>query len=256
MTAPTREDAVRPGDAVRALNRGPLGAIRRTRAIDTVRARISLAVDLGLLAPGERLPNIASTAAALDVAEITVRRAFGALERDGVVERRPGRNGGTFIAESPRRGAVSETAGYHEDSERVHRLIDERAVMEAGFAHFAAERVDAAALRRLDTEIRAMDDATTWAEFHEADRRYHRALAESAALPSALEMYDQVTAELYRYYLPYTLSYLRASNDDHKRIAAALGHHDAAVAARLLGAHVAELHRTMYVGLIAEPPRY
>jgi GntR family transcriptional repressor for pyruvate dehydrogenase complex len=231
------------------LSRGPLAAIRRTSAMDTVRARISLAVDLALLAPGERLPNVPATAAALGVAEITVRRAFSALDREGVVERRPGRNGGTFIAARPRRGAVAEAAAYHEDTERVRRLIDERVVMEAGFAHFAAQRIDRADLDRLDAAIRDMDAVTTWADFHEADRRFHATIVAGAGLSGATAMYEQVTAELYRYFLPYSMDYLRTSNQQHKEIRTALGARDSALAAGLLSAHAAELHQSMYVGL-------
>ena len=39
-----------------ALTAPAVAGIRRLSAVDTVRARISLAVDLGLLAPGEWLP--------------------------------------------------------------------------------------------------------------------------------------------------------------------------------------------------------
>ncbi|MDT0470716.1 FCD domain-containing protein [Streptomyces sp. DSM 41014] len=235
--------------AAHPLSSDRLTAIRRTSALDTVRARISLAVDLGLLAPGERLPNVPDTARALGVGEITVRRAFGALEREGVVQRRPGRNGGTFIADRPRHHTVAETAAYREDSARVRRLIDERTVLEAGFGHLAALRVDDGMLADLDRAVAAMDDATTWAEFHAADRRFHTAVARGAGLPDACAMYERVTGELYRYFLPYSMDYLRRSNQEHKDIRAALAAHDAPLAARLLSAHAAELHRTMYMGL-------
>ncbi|MFJ4206512.1 hypothetical protein ACIP2Y_43845 [Streptomyces sviceus] len=52
-----------------------------------------------------------------------------------------------------------------------------------------------------------------------------------AGLPSALVMYERVTKELY--FLPYPMSYLRRSNDEHKRIRAALATHDGALTARL-----------------------
>ncbi|AXK34986.1 FadR family transcriptional regulator [Streptomyces armeniacus] len=226
-----------------------LAAIRRTSAVDTVRARISLAVDLGLLAPGERLPNVRVTAAAMDVGEITVRRALSALEREGVVTRRPGRAGGTFVAARPSHHTVEQVAAYEKDSERVHRLIDERAVLETGFAHLAAARLDAAGLAGLDRCIADMDAAESWAEFRAADERFHLGVAEGAGLPPALELYRRVTKELYLYFLPYPMSYLRESNEEHRRIRAALGAGDAAEAARLTQEHVAELHRTMYVGL-------
>ncbi|WP_449340624.1 GntR family transcriptional regulator, partial [Streptomyces canarius] len=85
-------------------NAPALDGIRRLTALDTVRARIGLAVDLGLLAPGERLPPTDRIAAALGVGEITVRRALSTLCQDGILERRRGRNGGTRVAERPARG--------------------------------------------------------------------------------------------------------------------------------------------------------
>ncbi|MFG3258733.1 FadR/GntR family transcriptional regulator [Streptomyces sp. NPDC048172] len=226
-----------------------LAAIRRTSAVDTVRARISLAVDLGLLTPGERLPNVPSTAAALGVAEITVRRALTSLEREGVVVRRPGRGGGTFVAEEPRRDAVPQVAAYAQDSARVHRLVDERAVLETGFAHLAAERLDEAGLAALDACVTAMDEAGSWAEFRAADERFHLGIAQGAGQPAALELYARVTGELYLYFLPYPMSYLCESNAEHQRIREALAARDAARAGRLVHAHVTALHRTMYVGL-------
>ncbi|MFI0715077.1 hypothetical protein ACH4SK_31520 [Streptomyces inhibens] len=43
---------------------------------ETMRARVALAVELGLLAPGERLPPGDQIAVALGVGDITVRRAL------------------------------------------------------------------------------------------------------------------------------------------------------------------------------------
>ncbi|GAA2097642.1 hypothetical protein GCM10009801_68180 [Streptomyces albiaxialis] len=247
--ASQEQDRGRDRTARHPLTSTALAAIRRTSAVDTVRARIALAVELGLLAPGERLPNVPSTAEALGVAAITVRRALTALEREGVVVRRPGRSGGTFVAEEPRRDTVPQIDAYERDSARVHRLIDERAVLETGFAHLAAERLDEEGLAALDACLAAMDGAGTWAEFRSADARFHLAVARGAGQPSALELYAQVTGELYRYFLPYPMSYLRESNAEHRRIREALAARDAALAARLTHAHASALHRTMYVGL-------
>ncbi|NGO72496.1 FadR/GntR family transcriptional regulator [Streptomyces boncukensis] len=241
-----------PGPADNPLTSTALAAIQRTSAVDTVRARISLAVDLGLLAPGERLPNIPTTAAALGVAEITVRRALSALEREGVVTRRPGRGGGTFIAERPRAHTVPQVVAYTQDSARVHRLVDERAVLETGFAHLAATRRDPDALAVLDACVAAMDEAETWADFHTADKRFHLGIAHAAGLPQALEIYGRVTRELYPYFLPYPMAYLRESNEEHRQLRAALADHDPARAGQLAHEHVCALHRTMYVGLTAE----
>jgi GntR family transcriptional regulator len=48
-------------------------------------------------APGQRLPTERQLAHLLRVSRTTLRQALGQLERDGLIARRPGRNGGTFV---------------------------------------------------------------------------------------------------------------------------------------------------------------
>lgn len=57
------------------------------------------AVGRGRLAPGDRLPPERELAARLGVSRMTLRQALDSLERGGIVERRVGRDGGTFVAE-------------------------------------------------------------------------------------------------------------------------------------------------------------
>src|SRR3712207_8955201 len=63
---------------------------------------------------------------------------YTTLYRSGVLERRPGRAGGTLVAEHPARGAVREIAAYAASASAVHRLIDQRVLVECGVAHLAA----------------------------------------------------------------------------------------------------------------------
>lgn len=51
---------------------------------------IRLQVAGGVLTPGEELPSTRALAAELGVNPMTVSKAYGLLEREGVVERRPG----------------------------------------------------------------------------------------------------------------------------------------------------------------------
>ncbi|WP_175607658.1 FadR/GntR family transcriptional regulator [Peterkaempfera bronchialis] len=240
-----------PGaDVALGLNTPALSGIRRLSALDAVRARIGLAVDLGLLAPGERLPSSDRIAAALGVGEITARRALVSLCRDGVLERRRGRTGGTLVAERPARAAAETTAAFRSDSAAVRRLIDHRLVLECGVAHLAAARVDDDTLKRLDDLVAEMDEAPSWAEFHSCDERFHLAVAAATGLDSVTEPYSALLRDLYRYYLPYPMEALRASNAEHRALVEALRRHDAAGAADITRRHVEELHQTMFVGLL------
>ena len=57
------------------------------------------AVTAGKLGPGDRLPPERELADRLGVSRMTLRHALASLERRGLVVRRVGRDGGTFVAE-------------------------------------------------------------------------------------------------------------------------------------------------------------
>ncbi|MFG2356770.1 FadR/GntR family transcriptional regulator [Streptomyces sp. NPDC048521] len=229
-----------------------LSGIRRLSALEAVRARIALAVDLGLLTPGERLPGTDRIAAALGVSEITARRALVSLCEDGVLERRRGRNGGTLVAEQPAKGVIGATTAYRSDAAAVRRLIDHRLVLECGIAHLAAGHADETALAELEQLVDTMDGTASWAEFHGLDERFHLAVAAATGVTSADGPYGAVLRELYQYYLPYPMDALRRSNAEHRALVRALRDRDAAAAGAVARQHVETLHRTMYVGLLAD----
>ncbi len=238
-----------------ALHALPLAGLRRLTAFDTVRVRIGLAVDLGLLKPGERLPSNAQIAAALDVGEMTVRRALVSLCQDGVLERRRGREGGTLVAADPAHGVVREIQAYESAVDVVTRLIDQRLLLECGIAHLAAVRADAAALCDLAELVDDLDSSDSWAHFHRTDERFHLRLAEATGVRSASRELEHVLRALYRYYLPYPMEYLRQSNTEHRQLLEALRGNDALAAVKAIHDHVNVLHSTMFVGLLAASGR-
>src|SRR5262245_17979305 len=58
-----------------------------------------LRVDIGRLAPGDRLPSVRDLMGKHGVSPVTVRRAVAALSDEGLIEPRPGH--GTFLAHRP-----------------------------------------------------------------------------------------------------------------------------------------------------------
>ena len=236
-----------------ALTSSTFLGLQRLTAVDTVRARIGLAVDLGLMKPSERLPDTTEIAQALDVSEITVRRALERLCADGVLLRLRGRSGGTLVAPEPRTGTVAEVAAYHSATEHVHRLIDQRVIVDCGLAALAAAKPTKRALQQMRRSIRDMDRAESWAQFHHSDEAFHRAVARASRLRGAEEAYLPVLHELYRFYLPYPIDYLRSSNDEHRQLVDALERGDTDGAVAVARNHVETLHRTMFMGLSGQP---
>jgi DNA-binding FadR family transcriptional regulator len=205
-----------------------------------------------MLAAGQRLPAPEETARAFDVSAMTVRRAYRLLSEEGVLVRRRGNAGGTFIADAPPRGGTADAAtvaAYREDADRVHALIDQRAALEAGLASVAAAARRDENLARLTDLVEQMRTVSDWAGYRAADTAFHEELAAAAGLPGASDLHHRISHELYAYFIPYRIDYLRASNAEHEHLVAALSAGDAATASRLAFDHVAELHGSMYVGL-------
>ncbi|WP_211217876.1 FadR/GntR family transcriptional regulator [Microbacterium luticocti] len=242
-TSPVTSDGAGPMLA------GPeLNGITRLSASDTVRARIALAVDLELIGPDERLPPDAEIAQALDVSEMTVRRALEAMAEDGLVERRRGRNGGTFATGRRMRLPDAAVEAYRADAATVHRLIDERTLYECALAHHAALAATPQQLGSLRAHVDEAARAQDWTAYHHADERFHRAVAQASGLDWAAPLYAGVLERLYRYFIPYPIDRLRAANEDHAQIVAAFADRDPVRAVEVMRAHVQELHHTMFIG--------
>jgi DNA-binding GntR family transcriptional regulator len=139
-----------------------------------VRSRIALEVRLGDLSPGERLIDAGVISQALDVSEITVRRALETMGQDGLLERRRGRAGGTFIAE--RWDAASAEL---EDGRQAAQLVDFQTVLECGLVAISCAELDPDDLdplreHVLSAETEAGSDADSLAL---ADAHFHLGLA-------------------------------------------------------------------------------
>jgi len=99
---------------------------------------IRLAVGQGRIAPGERLPSARELAASLQVNFHTVRKAYGELEADGVLEFQRGR--GTFVSATARRLRANDLQKLVR--EHVQRLVEDLAGGEVDYDALAATVVE------------------------------------------------------------------------------------------------------------------
>jgi len=224
---------------------GRLAGIDRRSAIDAVRLRIGMAISLGLLKPGERLPDQEDVALGLSVSPITARRALASLAEQGVVVRRRGRAGGTFVADEPPRNVLAELTA----SPAVNRLVDRRLLFECAVTHYAALNATAEQLDELDRLTRDMAESADWSGYHQADEQFHQLVGTASGLDTAVEAYHETLADLYVYFIPYPIELLHKSNCDHVALVAALRARDIREAVEVSRKHVDILHRTMFMGL-------
>ncbi|SDS88667.1 DNA-binding transcriptional regulator, FadR family [Brevibacterium sandarakinum] len=223
-------------------------AVTRLSAVDTVRARVLLSIEHALLSPGSKLPRTELLASGLEVSVITARRALESLVDDGVLERRRGRGGGTFVTADPPSLNDSSVTAYRADADAILRLIDQRSLMESAIVAEAARRATPEQCDELDGLIRASREAADWHEHHGPDTRFHRLCAEISGLPE-VDTYLAYYSALTRYFVPYPQEQLEEGREHHERLVAAFREHDSIAAIEVTRIHVDALRREMFVGL-------
>lgn len=221
----------------------------RRSAIDAVRARIATSIALGLLQPGERLPDQADIALGLSVSPMTARRAMASLAEEGIVVRRRGRDGGTFVAADPPAVALGKLSLGPTDAALVHDLVDRRLLAECAVTHFAALRATDEELGRLEALTLRMASASDWSAYHQADDEFHRSVAAASRLGGAVEVHSAALTELYGHFVPYPIDALHRANEDHIALVRALRTRNVTEAVALAHSHVDSLHSTMFMEL-------
>jgi DNA-binding GntR family transcriptional regulator len=202
--------------------------VRAQTGAELTRSRIALQVRLGRLSPGDRLPDAGVIAEDLGMSEMTVRRALETMCQDGLLDRRRGRAGGTFVA--PEWDAA---AGSCRDLERAAALEDLHLLLECGLVAKSTGELPA----HWDMDLRAiaaeMDAAEDPSELLRLEACFHLALAEALGEGVAGEQVADILGQLCLLAPPPSTARLQDANKRHADLLTALelGRLDIAVAA-------------------------
>ncbi|WP_228637768.1 FadR/GntR family transcriptional regulator [Microtetraspora sp. AC03309] len=229
---------MRRASAPRAALLSPLTTAGRA---DEVVHRVGKAIELGLLVDGEQLPTEVEFANQLGVSPMTLREALAILRRQGLVETRRGRTGGTFVRH-PANPPVEEMAERLQaiPVSALRDLADEQLAVSGLSAKLAAERASRAGVRRLLTLVDQLASAGGLGARIRADSRFHIevAIASQSERLTRLEINLQAeTAGML--WLPYgTEPRLGDVVADHHAIATAIAEEDGEQARLLAERHV------------------
>ncbi|WP_406177799.1 FadR/GntR family transcriptional regulator [Streptomyces sp. NBC_00996] len=218
LVAGVRDARVLPG-------RGQTGS-------ELVRSRIALRVRLKSVSPGDRLPDAGVLAEELGISEITVRRALEGMCQDGLLDRRRGRAGGTFVA--PEWDAV--VALMH-DADEAASLDAFHLLLECGLVAHGAGEVPPDRLEALQTLVDEMDLADDRARLLELETRFHLDLAEALGGAGIREFAADLLGRLCLLLPDPTPEVVRAQNRCHADLLAELGRGAMDPAVRAVKAH-------------------
>jgi DNA-binding FadR family transcriptional regulator len=177
---------------------GQAGPYRQSGA-DLVRSRIALQVRLALLRPGDRLPDTGALAEHMGIGEMTVRRALEGMCQDGLLDRRRGRTGGTFVS-----AAFDAVVPAHHDPAAAASVQGFLLLLECGLVAHASGEVgegELGSLRKLVAEeqevpevpeAEAADAGDAGDALLERETRFHLELAGTLGGPGL----RAVTADL------------------------------------------------------------
>ncbi|MFR9798959.1 FadR/GntR family transcriptional regulator [Streptomyces sp. MS06] len=183
-----------PEDAggVRADRFAPvLRRVRTGNGFEEALEQILQVLRLGLVPAGERLPAERELAGRLGISRVTLREVLGVLRREGLVESRRGRYGGTFVRDRAEAGGADGLRRRVPDVE-VEDVLRFREVLEVGAAGLcAALRPTGGRAARLRTALAGTRDAPL-AEYRRRDTLLHLTLVELCGSPSLTAQYAAV----------------------------------------------------------------
>jgi DNA-binding FadR family transcriptional regulator len=211
--------------------------VQSQTAFEETLERLGTAIKLGLLQPGDRLPAERELCRQLGISRSTLRQALTALVQSGHLHAARGRSGGTFVAESPPPADAPSPAllaGWRD-------ACDQRLAVELAVAVLAAERADAAALEPLTECVSAMDETLEdFADFRQADVRWHIGLAEAAGSPRLVVAMTEAQGQMSDLisYIAHPPELLAWTNQQHAKMVAAVRKRDGDRAMRIMAEHL------------------
>jgi DNA-binding FadR family transcriptional regulator len=141
---------------------------------ELVRSRIALHVALGTVRPGDRLPDVGVLAEQLGIGEMTVRRALEGMCQDGLLDRRRGRTGGTFVSAD-----WAKVAAAHHDPDTAASIAGFLLLLECGLVAHASGEIAEEHLKGLRDVAEAIDSSVESDLLLELETRFHLDLAEA-----------------------------------------------------------------------------
>lgn len=141
---------------------------------ELVRSRIALHVALATVRPGDRLPDVGVLAEQFGIGEMTVRRALEGMCQDGLLDRRRGRTGGTFVSAD-----WSRVAAAHHDPAAAASIAGFLLLLECGLVAHASGEIDDRQLTDLRDLVAEMDATVDADRLREMETRFHLDLAET-----------------------------------------------------------------------------
>jgi DNA-binding GntR family transcriptional regulator len=204
----------------------PRPRLKRSTLGDDVYDTLRALVLEHMLTPGERI-NIDALSRELDVSPTPLREALARLESEGLVRKR---------------ALVGYTVSPLLTRAEFADMFDMRLLLECAAARWAAQRATdeqrAAIVIEAERVIEGGDGDKWHAAFTALDAQLHDMVAEASASPLLRDSISRLHAHLHLHRRYFPFSQIAVTNDEHRRIAAAIRAGDADLAEIAMSDHL------------------
>lgn len=219
------------------------------RAHEYVAEQLRREIALRLIPAGEALPPERELAKMFGVGRATVQQAIGLLDDEGLVDRRRGRTGGTFVIGSVRDDASKRRllAGVTEQRRTIEEALAFRLEVEPAAAAQAALMCESADLRAVEGAASQAMEAPDDAIFMRHDTEFHLAIGRATHNRFFADSMERVRLVLNDalVVLPESPLWHDRSHRAHEALVAALTTGDAGAARATMLAHVTDTDRSV-----------
>lgn len=148
---------------------------------DFIFDRLEEAIILKEFMSDEQLPSERDLATIFNASRITVREALARLESLGLVEKRVGAKGGTFVLPITRNSHLRNRDEMRRNWDSMIEVFEYRMVVEPGAAYLAAQRIKKEELQQLRDYVTAsIEPDCTREAFRSIDVRIHLSVAKAS----------------------------------------------------------------------------
>jgi DNA-binding FadR family transcriptional regulator len=207
---------------------------------------------------GDRIPTEDEIARRLRVSKVTVREALGHLEAQGLVERRRGVYGGSFVAK-PTSGKMGEVVMnyYRMGDVTPENLVEFRCALEPIVAELAAQRITAGELEVLKGNIDILEADLKQGKTNRAGAlEFHKLVADACHNPLFSHVMKALTLVFEKVLdqMPLGLEDFRDDLEHGRKLYEAFRRRDASTAREVMFRHFDRLKNMLPVKAAATEP--
>jgi len=203
----------------------------------------------------EQLPTERELASLFNASRLAVREALSQLEKDGLIEKRLGAKGGTFVLPLTKNSHNRNREEIRKGWELMLKVFEFRSIIEPEAAYLAAERITPSELAQLRGYVeKSMEEDCTRELFRALDVKFHLSIAKASGNQYFENAVRQIRTKINPALdlMPYNQNVKLVSYEKHMVLFDALNKRDGNKAKEIMKQHTDETVEAIYSRVITK----